>query len=100
VETAIQVLGSSVTQALRGIRRSNCKQIWRRVYDPSECISTFMACPRAFGQTKNAQDRQLQRQLSNARFTRSGTSTAMENCLYIKNTNETASIVVVFEARE
>jgi hypothetical protein len=36
VETAIQVLGPSVMWASWGVRRSNCKQIWRRVYDPSE----------------------------------------------------------------
>jgi hypothetical protein len=36
VETAIQVLGPSVMLALRGVRRSNCKEIWRRVYYPSE----------------------------------------------------------------
>ena len=35
VEMAIQVLGPSMIRALRGVRRSNCKQIWRRVYDPS-----------------------------------------------------------------
>ena len=47
-----------------------------------ECSSTFMACPRAFRRTKNAQDRQLQRKLSNVRSARSGKATAMENCLY------------------
>ena len=31
-----------------------------------ECSSSFMACPRAFRRTKNAQVRQLQRKLSNA----------------------------------
>jgi hypothetical protein len=44
-----------------------------------ECSSTFMACPRAVMQAdKNAQDRQLQRKLSNIRSTRSGKATAME----------------------
>ena len=33
---AIQVLGPSVMRASRGVRRSNCQQIWRRVYDPAE----------------------------------------------------------------
>jgi hypothetical protein len=28
--------GPSVMRASRGVRRSNCKQIWLRVYDPSE----------------------------------------------------------------
>ena len=32
-----------------------------------ECSSTFMACPRAFRRTKNAQDRRLQKKLSNVR---------------------------------
>jgi hypothetical protein len=35
-----------------------------------ECSSTFMACPRAVRRTKNAQVRQLQRKLSNARAKR------------------------------
>ena len=46
-----------------------------------ECSSTFMACPLAFRRTKNAQDRQLQRKLSNVRSTRAGKATAMENGL-------------------
>ena len=50
-----------------------------------ECSSTFMACPcpRAFRRTKNAQDRQLQRKLSNVRSARAGKATAMENCLNV-----------------
>jgi hypothetical protein len=46
-----------------------------------ECSSTFMACPRAFRRTKNAQIRQLQRKLSDVRPARAGIATAMENCL-------------------
>jgi hypothetical protein len=46
-----------------------------------ECSSTFMACPLAFKRTKNAQDRQLQRKLSNVCSARAGKATAMENCL-------------------
>jgi uncharacterized protein YlxW (UPF0749 family) len=46
-----------------------------------ECSSTFMACPRAFRRTKNAQVRQLQKKLSNVRSARAGKATAMENCL-------------------
>ena len=42
-----------------------------------------MACPRAFKRTKNEQDRQLQRKLSNVRSTRVGKATAMENCLNV-----------------
>ena len=49
-----------------------------------ECSSTFMACPRAFRRTKNAQVRQLQKKLSNVRSTRAGKATAMENCLKIQ----------------
>ena len=48
-----------------------------------ECSSTFMACPRAFKRTKSAQDRQLQRKLSNSRSARAGKATAMENCLNV-----------------
>jgi hypothetical protein len=48
-----------------------------------ECSSTFMACPRAFKGTKNAQDRQLQRKLSNVRSDRAGKATAMEDCLNV-----------------
>jgi hypothetical protein len=36
VETAIHRASPSVMRASRGVRRSNCKQIWLRVYDPSE----------------------------------------------------------------
>jgi hypothetical protein len=46
-----------------------------------ECSSAFMACPRAFRRTKNAQVRQLQRKLGNVRSARAGKATAMENCL-------------------
>ena len=46
-----------------------------------ECRSTFMTCPRAFERTKNAQDRQLQRKLSNVRSARAGKATAMANGL-------------------
>jgi hypothetical protein len=45
-----------------------------------ECSSTFMACPRAFKRTENAQDGQLQRKSSNVRSAHSGKATAMENC--------------------
>ena len=48
-----------------------------------ECSSTFMACPRAFKRTKNAQDRQLQRKLGNVRSARAGKATAMENVLTV-----------------
>ena len=48
-----------------------------------ECSSTFMACPRAFKPTKNAQDRQLQRKLSNVCSARAGKGTAMEYCLNV-----------------
>jgi hypothetical protein len=58
----------------------------RRNAKKVECGSTFMACPRAFGRTKNAHDRQLQRNFSNVRFARSGKVTVMEialrRCLY------------------
>ena len=48
-----------------------------------ECSSTYMACPRAFRRTKNAQVRQLQRKLSNVRSARADKATAiMENGLY------------------
>ena len=47
-----------------------------------ECSSTFMACPRAFRRTKNAQVRQLQRKLSNVRSARSGKATAVEHYYY------------------
>ena len=36
METAIHRAGPSVMRTLRGVKRSNCKQIWRRGYDPSE----------------------------------------------------------------
>jgi hypothetical protein len=36
VETAIHRASQSVMQASRGVRRSNCKQIWLRVHDPSK----------------------------------------------------------------
>ena len=36
VETPIHRAGPSVMRASRGVRRSNCKQIWLRVHDPSE----------------------------------------------------------------
>ena len=36
VETAIHRASPSVMRASRGVRRSNCKQIWLRVHDPSE----------------------------------------------------------------
>jgi hypothetical protein len=36
VEKAIHFLGLSVMRALQGIKRSDCKQIWRHVYDTSE----------------------------------------------------------------
>jgi hypothetical protein len=42
VETAIHRASPSVMRASRGVRRSNCKQIWLRVYDPSE-----VACEQA-----------------------------------------------------
>ena len=42
-----------------------------------------MACPPAFKRTKNAQDRQLQRKLSNVRSARAGKATAMEYCLNV-----------------
>ena len=48
-----------------------------------ECSSTFMACPRAFRWTKNAQVRQLQRKLSNVCSARAGKATAMENGLKV-----------------
>ena len=48
-----------------------------------ECSSTFMACPRAFKRTKNAQDREIQRKLCNVRSARAGKATAMENCLKV-----------------
>ena len=48
-----------------------------------ECSSTFMACPRAFRRTKNAQVRHLQRKLSNVRSTRADKATAMKNCLNV-----------------
>ena len=48
-----------------------------------ECSSTFMACPRAFKRTKNAQSRQLQRKLGNVRSARAGKATAMENVLTV-----------------
>ena len=57
-----------------------------------ECSSTFMACPRAFKRTKNAQDRQLQRKLSNVRSARAGKATAMENCLKIAVCEKTAGL--------
>jgi hypothetical protein len=34
VETAIHRASPSVMRASRGVRRSNCKQIWLRVHDP------------------------------------------------------------------
>jgi hypothetical protein len=49
-----------------------------------ECSSTFMARPRAFRRTKNAQVRQLQRKLSNVRSARSGKATAVEHGLYMQ----------------
>ena len=55
----------------------------RGQFKKGECSSTFMACPRAFKRTKNAQDRQLQRKLSNVRPARAGKATAMENCLNV-----------------
>jgi hypothetical protein len=36
VDTAIHRASPSVLRASRGVRRSNCKQIWLRVHDPSE----------------------------------------------------------------
>jgi hypothetical protein len=36
VETAIHRASPSVMRASRGVRRSNCKQIWLRVHYPSE----------------------------------------------------------------
>ena len=36
VETAIHRASPSVMRASQGVRRSNCKQIWLRVHDPSE----------------------------------------------------------------
>ena len=36
VETAIHRASPSVMRASPGVRRSNCKQIWLRVHDPSE----------------------------------------------------------------
>ena len=36
LETAIHRASPSVMRASRGVRRSNCKQIWLRVHDPSE----------------------------------------------------------------
>ena len=36
VETPIHRADPSVMRASRGVRRSNCKQIWLRVHDPSE----------------------------------------------------------------
>ena len=36
VETAIHRASPSVMRASLGVRRSNCKQIWLRVHDPSE----------------------------------------------------------------
>ena len=48
-----------------------------------ECSSTYMACPRAFRRTKNAQVRLLQRKLSNVRSARAGKATAMENGLNV-----------------
>jgi hypothetical protein len=36
VETAIHRASPSVMRASRGVRRSNCKQIWLRVHDSSE----------------------------------------------------------------
>ena len=36
VETPIHRASPSVMRASRGVRRSNCKQIWLRVHDPSE----------------------------------------------------------------
>ena len=55
----------------------------RRHIKKVECSSTFMACPRAFKRIKNAQDRQLQRKLSNVRSVRAGKATAIENCLNV-----------------
>ena len=40
-----------------------------------------MACPRAFKRTKNAQDRQLQRKLSNVRSARAAKATARKIAL-------------------
>ena len=48
-----------------------------------EGSSIIMACPRAFKQTKNAQDRQLQRKFCNVRSACAGKATAMENCLNV-----------------
>ena len=36
VETAIHRASPSVMRASRGVKLSNCKQIWLRVHDPSE----------------------------------------------------------------
>ena len=36
METPIHRASPSVMRAPRGVRRSNCKQIWLRVHDPSE----------------------------------------------------------------
>jgi LEA14-like dessication related protein len=36
VETAIHRASPSVMRASRWVKRSKCKQIWLRVYDPSE----------------------------------------------------------------
>ena len=38
VETAIHRASPSVMRASQGVRRSNCKQIWLRVHDPSEGV--------------------------------------------------------------
>jgi hypothetical protein len=51
-----------------------------------ECSSTFMACPRAFRRTKNAQVRQLERKLSNVRSARAGKANVVEaglNCHHV-----------------
>jgi hypothetical protein len=59
VETAIQRAAPSVMRASRGVRRSNCKQIWICVHDPSEgmpklllykilLIVLFVETPRKF----------------------------------------------------
>ena len=49
METAIHRASPSVMRASRGVRRSNCKQIWLRVHDPSEgmlklCFIKYYLC--------------------------------------------------------
>jgi hypothetical protein len=58
-----------------------------------ECSCTFMACPQAVRQVKNAQVRQVQRKFSNVRSARAGKATAIWKmaltlCLCILNPHE------------